>query len=110
MLNEKKIKEDENAMLKAKMNKMNDLLSTYDNDNARQTEELSQTQQELQSFKDERRAYKKDLKELNEILANLNRDKVNLMREMSILQDERDRAEGEVAFDFTLDCFITYCS
>ena len=96
ILDEKKVKENENAMLRAKVAKMNELLSSYDSKHTRQSDEVQQSQMELHELREDRKSQRKEVKDLNETVASLNRDKVNLLREMSLIHDEKENFETEV--------------
>ena len=94
------MKENENTALKNKLERMNSLMNSYDVNIMKQSDEITQLQNDLLSFKEEKIALKTQIKELNESVANMNRDKVNLMREMTLINDKNIKLDREVIINF----------
>jgi len=98
ILDEKKSIENENRALKQRLDKMTNIINTYDKNAIKQTDELLSYQKETEMLRDHRLTAKNEIKDLNESLANLNRDKVNLMREMTLINDRNVKLEKEVLY------------
>ena len=94
------MKETENMALKNKLERMNSLMNSYDVNIMKQSDEITQLQNDLLSFKEEKISLKTQIKELNESVANMNRDKVNLMREMTLINDKNIKLDREVIINF----------